>query len=1113
MTSVMNNNPASTNNANTVKSYQDSTTSFKLNETNADETGTALQGETPVGNTPPPPLPHVNVNQLPLSLLIRNLCIYSIGEIKQFFKLTKPNRRFEFLKLIVYLRNQFLRLYVLVKWCKTIKNNNFHLLIDMLNYLRQQNMNIGHCIWHLKNSVISSTINAKLPNPDLETALEVFNLGRPNLKNDIIIRNNNLGGSTKTFSTNTSINTFLNNNMIPTELILKKLRDLNVLLSIRVSMMELPAKFSFGNHFIQDGRLIIRIPNEYEIHLSTATPQSPFYFVDFKILLMDVQASDNTIYLKKYINDLLLRERDNTKVLHVLEHFLDKYLLSLKLYLCHKRLGRLSREKYSNNLMYHYDQKKSVINIKYWVFSRIVNPADCKITIGISKNEETAEVELILRWEIGNLQKLPFTIPTVYKNDILNNLFDAIDEIIFNHIQIIKHQLVSIDAGIFTDNTFDEDSNENTDRVGNFGDTGSAGLNPSSSALLRDTDNSVEGDLLPSSKNGFVKEETNMSTPTKSAVPTSDSTSLTVYLPSTCTTTTPVKLKINPITGLLYFSNPNSPLLLSYMERLNKNVMKPADIVKSLYQLKLAKIVQIFTNMFSKCGWTVFNENVMKLPLETLHPHHNTWLKKSNNILIKDMFIRMNTWPANWYLVVSILSSPSSCFVETKIAKIVSKQATWCLKYLSDNFKNPDDKEFINNSNMMKLEHVSYQRVDFLSKTILSKIINHIVLDSLNELGIEKNIVSESAKPKLPTYIQSLLSQDSNSAVIAVNVNSLMKTNVSILDTTLFLLINCGTKNHQNKMSLFGRFTNVIDTQLLRSSDCTKLMIEFIDEQCFVMTTSDEKNERVVDHLSSLGKQLAIFKKKLSHLIVLSDVVTRLTESFHSPDFQIVSLKPKEIAFNYFPKSNLSNVSAADCTITLKDIDEESESVQNGKTQTKLEFALGTTNPQMELNQFLRGSNYGHEFLFKYFQFTSKFFFTVEQFKRTCTHQCPLFFNIHSMSTYEIAYILFNKETSQPECLKILLEIRTKHINRKEELLYHISVGNSKASANSNSAIQKTISKITKSCFEISKPATSKDDAEKLAKCKSVVKLNSGVCCSDEDIEEVLKEIHNIIVM
>lgn len=1111
MTSVMNNNPASTDNANAIKPFQESTTGFKITQTNDPESGATLQEETPVGVVQPPPLPHVDVNQLPLSLLIRNLCIYSIGEIKQFFKLTKPNRRFEFLKLIIYLRNQFLRLYVLVKWCKTIKNNNFHLLIDMLNYLRQQNMNIGHCIWHLKNSVISSTINAKLPNPDLETALEVFNLGRPNLKNDIIIRNNNSGGSTKTFSSNNPISSFLNNNMIPAELILKKLRDLNVLLSIRVSMMELPAKFSFANHFIQDGRLIIRIPNEYEIHLSTATPQSPFYFVDFKILLMDVQTSDNTIYLKKYINDLLFREKDNSKVLHVLEHFLDKYLLSLKLYLCHKRLGRLSREKYSNNLMYHYDQKKSIINIKYWVFSRIVNPADCKITIGISKNEEAGDVELVLRWEIGSLQKLPFTIPTVYKNDILNNLFDAIDEIIFNHIQIIKHQLVSIDAGIFTDSKYDENNSDNNDGVRSFGDTESVGLNHSSSALLTGTDNSTQENFIASSKNEFAKEEMSMSIPTKSAVSTSDSTSLTIYLPSTCTTTTPVKLKINPITGLLYFSNPNSKLLLSYMERLNKNVMKPADIVKSLYQLKLAKIVQIFTNMFTKCGWAVFNENVMKLSSETLHPHHKTWLKKNNNILIKDMFIRMSAWPANWYLVVSVLSSPSSCFVETKIAKIVSKQATWCLKYLSDNFKEKDDKEI--NSNMMKLEHVSYQRVDFLSKTILSKIINHIVLDSLNELGIEKNIVSESAKSKLPEYIQNLLSQDSNSAVIALNVNSLMKTNVSILDSTLFLLINCGIKNQQNKMSLFGRFTNVIDTQLLRSSDCTKLMIEFIDQQCFVMSTSDENNERIVDHLNSLGKQLAIFKKKLSHLIVLSDVITRLTQSFHSPDFQVVSLEPKEIAFNYFPKGDASDVSAADCTITLKDTDENSENSQLAKSQTKLEFELGATNPQMELNQFLRGANYEHEFLFKYFQFTSKFFFAIEQFKHTSTNQCPLFFNIHSMSAYEIAYLLFDEEISQPECLKISLEIRTKPVNRKEELLYYITVSNSKASSDSNSVIQKTISKISKACFEISKPATSKDGTQKLANCKSVIKLNSGVCCSDEDIEEVLNEIHNIVTM
>ena len=102
-----------------------------------------------------PEIPHVEVNQIQLSVVIRNLCIYTMTEIKEFFKLEQPNQRQNMLKLVVYLRNQFLRLYVLVKWVKTIKNNNFHLLIDLLNYLRVKNMNVGQVIWNLKNIVIN----------------------------------------------------------------------------------------------------------------------------------------------------------------------------------------------------------------------------------------------------------------------------------------------------------------------------------------------------------------------------------------------------------------------------------------------------------------------------------------------------------------------------------------------------------------------------------------------------------------------------------------------------------------------------------------------------------------------------------------------------------------------------------------------------------------------------------------------------------------------------------------------------------------------------------------------------------------------------------------------
>ena len=35
----------------------------------------------------PPPIPHVEMNQLPLSLLLRNLTVFTAKEISQFFKL------------------------------------------------------------------------------------------------------------------------------------------------------------------------------------------------------------------------------------------------------------------------------------------------------------------------------------------------------------------------------------------------------------------------------------------------------------------------------------------------------------------------------------------------------------------------------------------------------------------------------------------------------------------------------------------------------------------------------------------------------------------------------------------------------------------------------------------------------------------------------------------------------------------------------------------------------------------------------------------------------------------------------------------------------------------
>ncbi|KAH3903231.1 uncharacterized protein SCODWIG_02378 [Saccharomycodes ludwigii] len=1131
----------------------------------------------PLSKVPPPPIPHVNVNQLPVSVLIRNLTIYAVKEMDQFFKLNhhslNSNKRTAFLQLIIYLRNQFLRIYVLIKWCKTIKKNNFHLLIDLLNYFRTYNMHVNNCIWALKNGIMASMTNAKIPNPDLKTALEVFTLGRPNLTTYNIIGSvsNINGGVEKT---------------IPLDLILKRIKDLNVLLSIRITMMEVPLKFK--NYQIKDGRIIIVVPGEYELQISTVTSKSPFYFVNFRLLLLsdeeEGEGTENTnggsgitsgkessllgnhyyynnsnagknSNLEKIANDLLLKEKDDVSSLYRLENFLDKYMISLKLYLLHKNLNKLAKTKYAKNMIHKYDQKRSLITLKYWVNSRIALPSDTSITIGISKDTGN----LILKWNIN--KNLPFAdVPTVYAENILTTLPDIIDEIIFNHIQIIKHNLMSIDTGLFS-NSGGEDAASNNTEMDNTNAMLLLDINKSGNAPGHNIDNTDDKEVT-----------------------------LTFYIPVTCTTNMPVKLKINPTTGLLYFKNPNSSLLLAYIDKLNRSIMTPHQLIKMLHGLKLDKIVQTLSDMFNRSNWVVFNSEEIKLPAEKLHPHHQNIDSdnKDSDVLIKDLFIRLNTWPVNWYLIMSVISLSTSCYVEKKICKIVSKGGTWHLNYISDD------------GGPMKLEHISYQRIEYLSTNILAKIINHIIIDSLNELGIEKIIIPASMYGILPNYV-SQISKNGRSSVLAIGLQTLLaaplplalsasskdrkaeqlettkeyNTKISgTLDDSIFLIID-HSNNHT--LSLFGKFRTFFDTHLLRRCDCSDLMIKFIDNQCFIMSTEYSKQEKgdnvdykdstdelggdggntnvtvkssevkgklddfhiTLENLSNIKDQLLRFRQKLKHLVVLSDVINRLTNSFQSSHFQIVTLKPNQISFNYLPREEItgatgdkelkpfshtsgSNCNAfSDCTLVISNND-------NDNTDKNLEFNLDPLNPQAVLLPLLREGHYEHDFIFKYFQFTSKIFVLLEAYlKKSVKNKICLYFKLHNLSHFELVYVypqqsgaINNTESSG----KIVLDIEIKKIvKRKQQLLqYYIHFGNderltSKFTNKGNSAndfVVGVTQRVTETCFLIkSKLANSNDgDVCKFPGTNSVVKLENGVCCDEKDVGIVLSEIHKILV-
>jgi len=435
--------------------------------------------------------------------------------------------------LIIYLRNQFLKLYVLIKWARTIKSNNFNALIDLLNWFRTTNTSVNNCLWALKASLDSMT-NAKLPNADLITALEVLSLGRPNLPSHFL-NITAAGGMSNTD----------NDSTVPPKVVLKVLRDLNFVVSIKMALMDLPPQFN--DYYVKNGRVYISVTNEFEIQLSTIDRNSPFFFVDLNFLFRSEQNLPlNKARVEKLINDLLFKNKDR-KPLFLLYQFLHKYILTLKLYMIHIELQALENfGKFSGgNLIHIYDSKKSIISGRYWINGKIGNKG--KFTIGVDKRSE----KLILRWD----------------NDFTSEIFRTTDD---------KLHLTGADNGISgknNNNTGKQDDvsgNQNTihDKFNNMPIIYNHILGNVESILdeiMFNHANIIRMKLL--STGIFQEDEGN-------------SDILLFQLPTTCISTAPIQMKIDLITGVFYFKNP-SPLLLEYIQQINRTE-KTEDLIKIL---------------------------------------------------------------------------------------------------------------------------------------------------------------------------------------------------------------------------------------------------------------------------------------------------------------------------------------------------------------------------------------------------------------------------------------------------------------------------------------------------------------------------------------------------
>lgn len=382
-----------------------------------------------------PPLPHVTTNIIPLLNALRfhtqeafklmNKLVEKLAQTKT--TSSDVSRKLALLNLIVSMRQDFVKIYTLVKWAQ--RSKDVSKLIDLLNWLRSQDFYFDSLNQGINE--LNHFSGAKLPNSDIPLALEVLVKGRPLLP---------------------SYN-YIKKPPISAKSILRVMNELNLILTARMALMDkIPRRFH-NNYVVKDGRLVITIPGEFQVSITVANDliiddpsdynKSPFYFIDFAFLFgINPETTLITHKDSKIVTALpkSSREKLETVVNQVLLNLsldglydvLHKYSISFKLFLISRQLKDLSiNSKWRGNFQFKYSS--SLIIINYWNNHFLSRGWKSFIEIGFDK-----KYNLNFRWFKNGKYDLNHNIPDINGSSIDSE--DAEDLSIDSILTTIVHK-------------------------------------------------------------------------------------------------------------------------------------------------------------------------------------------------------------------------------------------------------------------------------------------------------------------------------------------------------------------------------------------------------------------------------------------------------------------------------------------------------------------------------------------------------------------------------------------------------------------------------------------------------------------------------------------------
>lgn len=302
-------------------------------------------------------------------------------------------KKTQLLNFIQETHARWVKALVIAAWSRKVEPVSK--LIDLTLHINEQRALYDSGLEYMMNIKRDLTF-ARLPNPDLKTALQVLSTGDAPWMPDL--------------------NYIEPPRLTPKEQ-LQWIQNLNTLLSLRLNLEDYDKiPYHFQDYSIASGRVTFKVPGEFEVDLTIADEdfEKQFWFVDFRFLVEPAPRDMSRLlraHIESRVNDLL-----GTEGLQGCYNFLHEFILTHKITEYVRQAGELSKTQWVDTLK--IERLNRAMAIQYWLGRYPPDGPKSWVIVGVHSGktpgvtpDPRSTSHLTLRWFRDNKEVKDVAIP------------------------------------------------------------------------------------------------------------------------------------------------------------------------------------------------------------------------------------------------------------------------------------------------------------------------------------------------------------------------------------------------------------------------------------------------------------------------------------------------------------------------------------------------------------------------------------------------------------------------------------------------------------------------------------------------------------------------------